>query len=165
MEIYIATSLENAEAHRALREQLEQGGHRITYDWTQHGSAQAEEEARQREVAEAELDGVRRADVVIVLLPGGRGTHTELGFALALGKPVLIHGTTAEAFNGADGRICVFYRLARALVTGPLKMLGAQLALVGPPSPRGVAGGPLDAVVPNEAAALEMATFRKGRRK
>jgi nucleoside 2-deoxyribosyltransferase len=42
-------------------------------------------------IALAELAGIREADVLLVLLPGGCGTHVEIGAALALGKPVIIH--------------------------------------------------------------------------
>jgi Nucleoside 2-deoxyribosyltransferase len=42
-------------------------------------------------LAEDEVRGVREADVLIALLPGGFGTHVEIGVALALGKRVIIH--------------------------------------------------------------------------
>ena len=39
------------------------------------------------------MEGIKRADAVIVLMPGGYGTHVEIGAAIALGKPILIHAT------------------------------------------------------------------------
>jgi nucleoside 2-deoxyribosyltransferase len=54
------------------------------------------------------MNGVRKSDIVIVLLPGGRGTHVELGAALALEKRVYIWAETDELFL-YDERTCVFY--------------------------------------------------------
>jgi nucleoside 2-deoxyribosyltransferase len=110
MKVYIATGLEFAATQNRVRDALMAAGHEITYDWSAHGSVQSEGEKRIAEVAELEMGGVRDADVVIVLLPGGRGTHTELGMAIAWRKPVLVvaipHG---RAFHAQDGRTCAFY--------------------------------------------------------
>jgi nucleoside 2-deoxyribosyltransferase len=50
-------------------------------------------------VAVAEVEGVREADVLLVLLPGGFGTHVEIGVALALEKPIVIHAPDRETLN------------------------------------------------------------------
>jgi len=85
---YLATRKDRAaEADRLVQALNAQGWHR-TYTWNSETVATPEEYAR---VAVAELDGVREADVLVVLLPGGYGTHVEIGAALALGKPVIIH--------------------------------------------------------------------------
>ena len=78
----------------------------ITYDWTAHGSVWKDGADRIRKVAQAEMQGVLDADYVVVLLPGGRGTHTELGMALADGKPVILYGTDDD-FSGP--KTCAFY--------------------------------------------------------
>ena len=39
------------------------------------------------------------ADVLIVLLPGGHGTHVEIGAALALGKPVILHAPDRKTLD------------------------------------------------------------------
>lgn len=46
-----------------------------------------------------ELEGVAKADFVVVLLPGGGGTHLELGFALARGKRVFLHSEDPLIFE------------------------------------------------------------------
>lgn len=107
MIVYIASKLENAERVRALRDDLLRTGHVLTYDWTVHGSVQTGGPAAIARAAAAECEGVRDADVVIVLLPGGKGTHVELGIAHALRKTILIVGDR-RAFPG-DGRECAFY--------------------------------------------------------
>ena len=67
---------------------MKAAGWKQTFAWTDQD---AKNPAGYADIAEAELAGVREADVVIVLLPGGYGTHVEIGAALALGKPVVIH--------------------------------------------------------------------------
>ena len=103
MIFYIATKLENHENHNRLRDYLLGLGHQISYDWTNHGSVQGEGDARIAEVAA--MQGVQDASVVIVLLPGGRGTHVELGAAWASSRRIFIHGPRAAE----DGRECAFY--------------------------------------------------------
>jgi len=103
--IYIASALENAAAVRELRDALAVRGIGLTYDWTGHGSVQDQGEERIREVGRAEAQGVRDADLVVVLLPGGRGTHTELGIAIGAGVPVVLVGDLL----GPDGRTCALY--------------------------------------------------------
>ena len=90
MRVYIATTLENAEAHKALAQALAPYEVWVTYDWATHGSAKDGGPIRIREVALCETQGVLDADLVVVLLPGGLGTHTEMGMALAAGKPVVL---------------------------------------------------------------------------
>lgn len=110
VQFYIATALERAMDHRRLAQHLQKYfGWVLTYDWTEHGSVQNQGAERMGEVAAREAAAVARADVVIVLLPGGRGTHTELGMAIALGKPVLLVGDADDRKGGSDGRECAFY--------------------------------------------------------
>lgn len=106
MNFYIASRLENAEMVKQMANVLKAMGWRHTYDWTEHGSVQNEGEERITEVAENELQGVRDADVVIVLLPGGRGTHAELGAANVLNKKVFVWAETDELFTRET---CTFY--------------------------------------------------------
>ena len=50
---------------------------------------------------------MRRADVLIVLLPGGYGTHVEIGAALALSKPVILHAPDRKTLETPYP--CVFH--------------------------------------------------------
>lgn len=106
--LYIATSLSNAESHRKLAAALAPLGFVLTYDWTTHGSVMGKPRSVFRETAENEVDGVIDADLTIVLLPGGRGTHVELGVALAQGRRVIVHAANEEDLS-AGGYECVFY--------------------------------------------------------
>lgn len=101
--VYVASRLENAEAVRALMAALSSRGVEITYDWTEHGSVQGQGAERMREVARSEAAGVELADLAVVLLPGGRGTHTEIGIAIGAGVPVLLVGEQPGDYD------CAFY--------------------------------------------------------
>jgi len=47
----------------------------------------------------AQVAGIGEADVVIVLLPGGRETYTEVGAALAFGKPIILYAPDRETLD------------------------------------------------------------------
>lgn len=99
MKFYIATSLSRMSAHQTVRDSLKRFGHEISYDWTLHGSVKSVSKERLREVASLELNGVSEADFVVVLLPGGHGTHLELGFAIAKEKKVFLHSEDPIIFE------------------------------------------------------------------
>lgn len=109
MKFYIASALENVATVRRVANILKAAGHHHTYDWTVHGSVQSEGPERLTEVAEAERQGVLNADMVIIILPGGRGTHAELGIALGdQPKKIIICAEDANAYL-LEGRTCSFY--------------------------------------------------------
>ena len=100
MKYYIATSLLRTTAHNIVRDALRILGHEISYDWTLHeGNVKSVSKERLREVAMFELAGVSEADFIVVLLPGGGGTHLELGFAIAKGKKVFLHSEDPLVFE------------------------------------------------------------------
>lgn len=101
MRVYIATKLSNATEHGQLARALEANGVGVTYDWTVHGSVQASP-SRFAEVAGLELGGVRAADALVLILPGGSGSHVELGAAMAWNIPVIIVGSEEAKRWGAD---------------------------------------------------------------
>lgn len=111
MKYYIATSTTRAFAHNVVRDGLKKLGHEITYDWTTHGSVRLTSLARLREVAHAELQGILDSDFVVILLPGGKGTHVELGFSIASKKRVLIHSEDPALFE-LGPEACAFYHHA-----------------------------------------------------
>jgi nucleoside 2-deoxyribosyltransferase len=108
MKYYIATKLENHKAHNALRDRLNKKGHECTYDWTHHGPVYSHGLQRVEEVAQLEHEGVANADTVIMLWPGGRGTHVELGMGIALGKQCIII-SDVDAHHEATTETCAFY--------------------------------------------------------
>lgn len=119
MRFYIATSLEAWAAHNAVRDRLQQNpGWELTYDWTAHGSVQHEGVDRVREVALAETEGVMDADFVVGILPGGRGTHCELGIAIGASIPIIL--LVPHDHSEMHPHTCAFYHhpLVRSLHLG-----------------------------------------------
>ncbi len=109
---YIATSLQRVPAHNLIRDALVAKGWEITYDWTVHGSVKKISHECLRDVGIKMSKGVCDADVVVVLLPGGKGTHTELGMALGADKRVIIHTEDARFFSLCDDTVA-FYHLPK----------------------------------------------------
>jgi nucleoside 2-deoxyribosyltransferase len=101
---YLATKKDRAAQAEELLEALKSRGWERTFTWSGEDKAGAEEYPEQ---ALAELAGVREADVLIVLLPGGYGTHVEIGAALALGKPIILHAPDEKTLNTPYA--CVFH--------------------------------------------------------
>lgn len=97
MNFYIASGLKNVELVRVVSKMLTENGWVHTYDWTSNLNVTSSE--NMSIVAQKEFEGVKNADIVIVLNPQGRGTHTELGMAIALNKKVYIYDSDASNFN------------------------------------------------------------------
>ena len=89
MKFYIASSIKNYRQVRQLSDKLKEAGWMQTFDWTMHLSEELNSDFL-RDLGQMEFDGVKEADVVILLTPGGKGTHTELGMAIALNKTVYL---------------------------------------------------------------------------
>jgi nucleoside 2-deoxyribosyltransferase len=85
---YLATRKDRATEANAIAEALKAQGWERTLTWSDQEGASPTAHA---ELAQAELRAVSEAEVLIVMLPGGYGTHVEIGAALALGKPVILH--------------------------------------------------------------------------
>lgn len=107
--VYVASALENAATARAVAEYFVRCGWDWTYDWTGHGSVQLLGPARIAQVARSEADGVVAAGCVVALLPGGRGTHAEIGIGIGARKPVLVVAANRGDLCDAGGRECAFY--------------------------------------------------------
>lgn len=131
MRYYIATGLANHAAHNELRDALSELGHEITYDWTAHGPVWSHGLEVIQKVALAERDGVEAADVVIALLPGGRGTHVEIGIAIGRRIPVIFHAPDDSMF-GEKPDTCAFYHAPDTLAIHdtPLSTLARAVAQV-----------------------------------
>jgi nucleoside 2-deoxyribosyltransferase len=93
---YLSTQIDRYGEASPLLEALKTEGWEQTFDWAGRGASSESEYA---DLAVAEITGIRDADVVIVILPGGRGTHAELGAALAMGKPVILHAPSRKTLE------------------------------------------------------------------
>ena len=111
LRVYVAgNSAERLTVARWAIESLRGAGVTITHDWTScEGYDRKSTSAERRAWAQSDIDGVKSADIVWVLMAEGKseGASVELGAALALGKRVIVSGPHARA----DQRI--FALLAR----------------------------------------------------
>ena len=114
---YVAGRLENAAEVTRLVQRLEAWGWECTYNWAAVGNVRGTDDAapeRVRATCQAECRAVVTADVVIFLLPGGRGTHVELGLALAsYNRPrIVLVADDADVF-GYTEKTTPFYHAKR----------------------------------------------------
>ncbi|MBN8210299.1 nucleoside 2-deoxyribosyltransferase [Bacillus sp. NTK071] len=89
MKFYVASGFQNKANVQQVSEQLKKKGYTQTYDWTKNIRASTKKELEV--IGEKELKAVRNADFLVVLLPGGKGTHIEMGIALGLSIPVYLY--------------------------------------------------------------------------
>jgi nucleoside 2-deoxyribosyltransferase len=101
---YLATRKDRSAEADSLSEVLKAKGWERTFAWK---DTDGSDSAGNAAIAVKELEGVREADVLIVLLPGGFGTHVEIGAALALGKPVILHSPDQKTLETPYP--CVFH--------------------------------------------------------
>ena len=94
MKFYVASSFINKEQVRYVSQKLIGFGFSHTYDWTKNNRASTLAELE--EIGTKEKNAVLASDIVIVLLPGGKGSHIELGLALAGGKNVFLYSPNDE---------------------------------------------------------------------
>jgi len=111
MKFYIASKLRNYEQVQRLARLLTLLGWEHTYDWTALCSIKEIDVKTLKSIGQKEFDGVKNADVVIVLTPQGTGTHVELGMAIALNKIVYICHEDDTYFQCGDST-CAFYWLS-----------------------------------------------------
>lgn len=112
MKFYIASSLKNYKQVHDLSRLLKNAGWEHTYDWTLFCPAKETDLETLKYIGEREYEGIKQSDVVIILTPQGRGTHTELGIAIALNKKVyLCHHD--DTYFKCDDNTSAFYWLSQ----------------------------------------------------
>jgi nucleoside 2-deoxyribosyltransferase len=125
--VYIATGYSNKAEHNAVRDECLRYGLELTHDWTLKTHKLPLTPHAWRTIAKAEKQGVLRAELIIVLLPGGMGTHTELGMALACDIPVLIHTTDDDVYYTRNETV-PFYQLANVIFSCDAKSIAWHAA-------------------------------------
>lgn len=96
MKAYVATGLANHREANDLEKKLIKMGIDITFSWSSEyvkykDNPEYHTAESRSEIAEREYLGVSAADILILLCPGGRGTHTEFGIAYSQGKDILVY--------------------------------------------------------------------------
>jgi len=107
---YIATALANTLKYEAVRARLQAGGHSLTFDWLEAGPVDQTSVKDMAKRSRDDLGGINDADCVIVILPGGFGTHVELGYALRVASTkVIIWAEGGLAISHPQAYPCVFH--------------------------------------------------------
>ena len=95
MKVYIGAKFGNMDKVISLSKKLEEKGIINNYNWALDLKEEETEEDL-IESAKKELEAIKNSDSVIFLLPLGRGSHVELGMALACNKQVILCSESAE---------------------------------------------------------------------
>lgn len=98
MKFYIGSRFKNCELVNYYSKILEENGWKHTYNWAKNISNDETIEDL-IEYSKLEQKGIIESDVVIILLHAGRGTHIELGMALALNKKIFLCSATEDEFS------------------------------------------------------------------
>ena len=98
MKFYIGSGMKNCDLVNYYAKILKENGWEQTYDWVKSISDDISKEDMIK-YASLESKGIVDSDVVIILLPAGRGAHIELGMAMALNKKVFLCSATNEEFS------------------------------------------------------------------
>jgi nucleoside 2-deoxyribosyltransferase len=107
LKFYIASSFKNIDNVRNVAEQLKARGFIQTYDWTTHTGIDSLQELAA--IGAKEKEAVLHAEIFIIMLPAGKGSHVELGLALGVGKAIYLYSADDE-MNDID-KTSTFYQL------------------------------------------------------
>ena len=110
MKFYVGSGMKNCKLVNCYAKLLKENGWEQTYDWVKNVSDDISRDDMIR-YASLESQGIIDSDVVIILLPAGRGAHIELGMAMALNKEVFLCSVTDEEFNIEN--TVAFYELSK----------------------------------------------------
>ncbi|WP_203246718.1 nucleoside 2-deoxyribosyltransferase [Sporosarcina beigongshangi] len=108
MKFYLASSLLNKQVVNYVSEKLVEAGYIHTYDWTKNDRPSTLEELKA--IGEAEKNAILASDVVVILLPGGKGSHIELGIALGRVKKIFLY--SADGTMNDFDTTSTFYHLS-----------------------------------------------------
>ena len=128
---YLATRKDRLDQASPLLDALTANGWKRTFAWT---NQDAHNRAEHAGIAQAELAGVGEADVLIVLLPGGYGTHVEIGAALVLGKPVIIHAPDQKTLETPYACVFHYHPLVTLLISDGIDINAVLASLTKPKS-------------------------------
>ncbi len=110
MKFYVGSGMKNCKLVNYYAKLLKENGWEQTYDWVKNVSDDISKDDMIK-YASLESQGIVDSDVVIILLPAGRGAHIELGMAMALNKKIFLCSATTEEFNIEN--TVAFYELSK----------------------------------------------------
>lgn len=98
VKFYIGSGMKNCELVNYYAKILKRKGWNLTYNWVENINDDVSIEDM-TSYAISESQGIVDSDVVIILLPAGRGAHIELGMALALNKKIFLCSEIKDEFS------------------------------------------------------------------
>ncbi len=98
MKFYVGSGMKNAKLVEYYQEKIKEAGWEQTYNWVKNINSDINIDEI-REYAKLEQEGVMNSDVVVILLPAGRGAHIELGMSIALNKKTFLCSITEDEFS------------------------------------------------------------------
>lgn len=98
MKFYVGSGMKNCALVDYYAKILKENGWNQTYNWVENVNDDVSIEDM-IEYAKLESKGIIDSDVVVILLPAGRGAHIELGMALALNKKIFLCSATKDEFS------------------------------------------------------------------
>ena len=110
MKFYIGSGMKNCNLVNYYSKVLKENAWEQTYDWVKNVSDDISRDDMIK-YASLESQGIVDSDVVIILLPAGRGAHIELGMAMALNKEIFLCSATKEEFSIEN--TVAFYELSK----------------------------------------------------
>lgn len=98
MNFYIGSVFKNIELVNYFSKKLQEKNWNHTYNWALNIN---DDESKEDmiEYSKLEIDGIKKSDITIIILPAGRGTHIELGIALALNKKIYLCSENEDDFS------------------------------------------------------------------
>lgn len=98
MKFYIGSGMKNCQLVNQYANVLKENGWEQTYDWVKNVNSEVSKDDMAL-YAKKEQEGIMNSDVVIILLPAGRGAHIELGMAMASNKKIFLCSSMKEDFD------------------------------------------------------------------
>lgn len=129
--LYISTGWENRALAAQVADVAEGGGWEIAYRWWRYDTKAFLDERERVRIGEEEINAIQSADAVLVILPGGRGTHVELGVALGAGKTTVLVAKPDDLWLG--GALCAFHDMVSQKATDVGEGLLLLEGLIGAP--------------------------------
>jgi nucleoside 2-deoxyribosyltransferase len=116
MKFYIASSLKNWEQVNELNEILEQKGWINTCNWANYGLVKNSSSTSKElgKISINQMQAIIESDVIICILPMGRGAHVELGASVALymmglPKKVYLYSEDPKLFESNDKTAGIYH--------------------------------------------------------
>jgi len=111
MRFYLSSGIANIHNARYFIHKLKEAGFDQTFDWTQNVVTGdfSEHQKDYKRIALQEINGIDFCDIFIALLPGGQGTHVEMGIAMGMLKPIIIASQSNKELKNEN--LCPFYHL------------------------------------------------------